>query len=465
MRVVERAARAGTRSVAHERQLCGWGRIAPSRALLRRPGGVEEVVAALAVRPHRDGGLIARGAGRSYGDAAQIGGGDVLDMTGLREIGEIDVDRRTVTAQAGVTLAALMSRLARDGLTLPVLPGTRYVTVGGAIASDIHGKSHHLDGSFARHVRSISLCLPEGELVEISAEREPELFDATLGGMGLTGVILAATLALEPLASPWVSEDSDRTDCIEETISLLSAPESSRWSVAWLDLLARGPAMGRAIVSRADPWQAGDGVEGHGKGSALELADAPRVQVPKGAPGVLRPGLVRMFNAARWRRAPLCARARKLELGSYLFPLDAIGSWSRLYGRGGLVQYQLVVPPGCEQELIRCVRLLAERRLPVYLAVLKRFGAFRAGPLSFPIEGFTLAMDLPGGAPGLRAALDRLDEIVASAGGRVYLTKDVRLRKDLLATMYPQLEQFRAVRARVDPHETMRSDLSRRLGL
>jgi decaprenylphospho-beta-D-ribofuranose 2-oxidase len=449
--------------------LCGWGRIAPSRAHVRCAGGIEEIAAALAAGSPTGRGLIARGAGRSYGDAAQVGGGEVLDMTGLTEIAEIDRERSTVTAQAGVTLAALMAHLAREGLTLPVLPGTRYVTVGGAIASDIHGKSHHVDGSFANQVRSLSLCLPGGELVEVSAQSDRELFDTTLGGMGLTGVVVQATLAVEPLRGAWVSEDSDRTNGIEETIELLSGPESSRFSVAWLDLLARGSALGRAIVSRADPCErAGYGVGDRGEsrgGGALRLADSPRIEVPKRVPGLLRPGVVRAFNAARWRRAPRRERARRVALGAYLFPLDAIGSWSRLYGRGGLVQYQFVVPPGAERELVACVRLLEQRRLPVYLAVLKRFGAFRAGPLSFPIEGFTLAMDLPGGAPGLWGALDELDEIVAGAGGRVYLTKDVRLRKDLLPVMYPELDNFRAVRARVDPNETMRSDLSRRLGL
>jgi decaprenylphospho-beta-D-ribofuranose 2-oxidase len=174
---------------------------------------------------------------------------------------------------------------------------------------------------------------------------------------------------------------------------------------------------------------------------------------------------VRAFNAARWRRSPRRERGRRVALGGYLFPLDALGSWSRLYGPQGLVQYQLVVPGGQEAQLVRCVELLRARRLPVYLAVLKRFGAFPGGPLSFPIEGFTLALDLPGGAHGLRPALDELDEIVAGAGGRVYLSKDVRLRKDVLPTMYPQLDRFRAVRARVDPDGVLRSDLARRLGL
>ena len=458
-----------------EQLLYGWGRIAPSRALVRRPSDVTDITGALAaVAPPSDGqaarGVIARGAGRSYGDAAQNRGGQVLDMTGLAKIVAIGRDGSTVTVQAGISLAALMSRLAGEELTLPVLPGTRHVTVGGAIASDIHGKSHHCDGSFSGHVRSILLCAPGGELLEISPDSERELFEATLGGMGLTGVIVQATLAVEPLRSPWVIADMDRTDDLDQTLELLSSRETSRWSVAWLDLLGRGGRMGRGVISRADPWPASadsastDGEERERR--TLALPERPRVTIRGSIPsGMLRPELVRAFNAARWRRAARRERGRRLGLAEYLFPLDGIGSWSRLYGRQGLVQYQFVVPAGREDALVRCVEMLRTRRAPVYLAVLKRFGAFPAGPLSFPMEGFTLALDLPGGAPGLRGALDELDEVVAGCGGRVYLTKDVRLRKDVLPAMYPLLDDFRSVRARVDPDGILRSDLARRLEL
>jgi decaprenylphospho-beta-D-ribofuranose 2-oxidase len=455
-----------------ERSLCGWGRIAPSSARVRRVTQAEDVVEALSGAGPGRAGLIARGAGRSYGDAAQSAGGRVLDMTGLDGIVSLDRERLTVSVRAGVTIARLLTHLGSIGLTLPVVPGTRYVTVGGAIASDVHGKSHHRDGSFGAHVRSIGLCVPGGEVLEISPQADRELFEATLGGMGLTGVILGATLDVEPLACAWVAADVDRTDDLEQTLALLSEHDRHHWSVAWLDLLAGGSHMGRALVSRADPWPgAPTGVHGHGirarrHGGGFDLSEKPRVEVPPRIPsGALRPSLVRAFNAARWRRSPRRERGRRVALGGYLFPLDALGSWSRLYGPQGLVQYQLVVPGGQEAQLVRCVELLRARRLPVYLAVLKRFGAFPGGPLSFPIEGFTLALDLPGGAHGLRPALDELDEIVAGAGGRVYLSKDVRLRKDVLPTMYPQLDRFRAVRARVDPDGVLRSDLARRLGL
>jgi decaprenylphospho-beta-D-ribofuranose 2-oxidase len=482
MRAAEPAARAGADE--QERRLYGWGRIASSRARVRSASRPEDVLDALLAGRSAGCGLIARGAGRSYGDAAQNGGGRVLDMTGLREIVSVDGRRQTVTVEAGVTLARLLARLWHLGLTLPVVPGTRHVTVGGAIASDVHGKSHHCDGGFARHVQSLSLCVPTGECLEVSPEGDPELFDTTLGGMGLTGMIVQATLKVEPLACGWVAGDLDRTADIEQTLALLAGEEHRRWSVAWLDLLAGGPRLGRALVSRADPWPAGVALgrtgalrtgrtlkgipEGHAAGgrSGSTLSEQPIVEVPARFPGgLLRTPVVARFNALRWHAAARRERGRALPLASYLFPLDALGSWNRLYGRAGLIQYQFVVPLDRDRELVRCVELLRRRRLPVYLAVLKRFGPSSGGPLSFPIEGWTLAMDLPGGAPGLGQALDELDEIVAAAGGRVYLTKDVRLRKDLLRMMYPELDRLHAQRARVDPDGVLRSDLARRLGL
>lgn len=458
-----------------ERVLCGWGKIAPSRGRVRRPRDVGEVAQALGEAGSRRSGVIARGAGRSYGDAAQNAGGEVLDMTAMREILSLDGRGLTVTVQAGVSLAALLARLWPLGLTLPVLPGTAQVTVGGAIAGDIHGKSHHCDGSFAGHVRAISLCLPNGEVRELTPQQDAALFGATLGGMGLTGAVAQAKLAVEPLQCPWVMADLDRTEDLEQTMALLAGDERRRWSVAWIDLQAGGARMGRGLVSRADPWPGEappprrrlSSMRGEAAGSVGSVVyERSRVNVPSGVPSwVLRPGLVAALASARWHRAPRRERGRALPLAAYLFPLDALGQWHRLYGRDGLVQYQLVVPKGSENALVRCVELLRRRGLPVYLAVLKRFGPSSGGPLSFPMEGFTLAMDLPGGAAGLWSALGELDEIVAVAGGRVYLCKDVRMRAESLASMYPGLDDFRELRAAIDPSGVMRSDLATRLGL
>ncbi len=451
-----------------ERSLSGWGATTTSRSRVLRPRDAQDVARILESLPSPRGGLIARGAGRSYGDAAINDGGHVLDMTDCNRVVSIDRERGLVVAQAGVTVAQLLARLSVEGLTLPVVPGTAQVTLGGAIASDIHGKNHHRDGGFARHVVAISLCTPAEGLVVLSPESEPELFYATLGGMGLTGVVVEATLRAEPLLSGWVAEDVDRTDGLEQTLALMAAEESRRYSVAWLDLLAGGARSGRAVISRADQLPAHSAPAARaGDRRALERRVRPRraLGVPRGVPSLLSPGTVREFNALRWRRSPRRARERPQTLAHYFFPLDSLADWNRLYGPAGLIQYQFVVPDGEERALARCFELLRERRLPVYLAVFKRFGAAFGGPLSFPLAGWTLAIDIPAAAAGLRPALDELDELVAGCGGRVYLTKDARMRSETVRAMYPQLDRFHAQRARVDPAGVLRSDLARRLEL
>jgi len=468
--LTERAPLAGA-----ERTLHGWGRTASSRCRVIAPHGIEDVLQALASRSQSASasGVIARGAGRSYGDAAQNDGGAVLDMTSLDRIVSIDSERGLVTAEAGATVAQLMAQLSAHGLTLPVVPGTRHVTLAGAIASDIHGKNHHRDGALARHVRSLTLCTPADGEVEVTPEDDPDLFYATLGGMGLTGVIVQATLRAEPLACPWVAADVDRTEGLAQTLELMGASERHRYSVAWLDLLADGPRMGRAIVSRADPLAAEMAPPPRrlrrasgGPHPSETFSPKPALEVPHGFPAaLLRPASMRTFNALRWRATPRRERGRALALAPYFFPLDALGEWNRLYGPAGLIQYQFVIPTGQERALERCFQLMRARRLPVYLAVFKRFGPAFGGPLSFPLEGWTLAIDLPAAAPGLRAALDELDELIAGCGGRVYLTKDIRLRREALTAMYPQLDRFHSQRARVDPEGILRSDLGRRLGL
>jgi decaprenylphospho-beta-D-ribofuranose 2-oxidase len=469
-----------------ERLLCGWGRTAPTRARMLRPRTAEEAAHMLAASVAASGGAIARGAARSYGDAAQNGGGAVIDATALRQAPAVDAGG-SVRVGAGVAFAELLAWLAARGLTLPVVPGTRHLTVGGAIASDVHGKNHPRDGGFARHVESFTLCTPVDGPLTVSAERHPEIFHATLGGMGLTGVVVEAMLRLAPLRNPCAVADIDRLDTLERTVALIADEQPHRYAIAWVDLLSEGAAFGRAVLTRSDegPATEVDGARGGGLDGAQSLAvsaragradvapipSRPRLTVPRGFPGgVLRPAAVRAFNALHWHTAPRRARGRTLSMNAQLFPLDALGEWSRLYGPAGMVQYQFALPRGQEETLLRVVHLLRARRMPMYLAALKRFGpsgraSEKGGPLSFPIEGLTLAIDLPAGAPGLYPALDAADELVAGAGGRVYLAKDSRLRPAMLAAMYPELKRFRQLRGRVDPDGVLRSDMGRRLGL
>ncbi|HUN79244.1 MAG TPA: FAD-binding oxidoreductase [Solirubrobacteraceae bacterium] len=450
-------------SAAHQALLSGWGRTAPSRALLLAPRSIEQAAQAVAQRRPDGRGLIARGAGRSYGDAAQNGGGAVLDMRALRGIAELDAERLLIRAAAGTTFAQLLLALAARGLTLPVVPGTRHVTVGGAIAADAHGKNHPRDGSLARQLESILLCTPAHGPLAVSRECDPELFHGTIGGMGLTGVILEATLRVTALRAPRALADVDRVASVPDALALMDGAGAHRYAIAWLDLLSSGAGFGRAVVTRSE--------EGAPEGSARRLSRAPlrarpRVSVPADMPrGLLSPAIVRAFNALHWRSAPRRTRGRELSMSAQLFPLDALGAWNRLYGPAGLVQYQFAVPHGAEETLLRVLHGLRARRAPMYLAVLKRFGEAAAGPLSFPLPGWTVAIDLPADAPDLLPALDAADELVAAVGGRVYLAKDVRLRADLLRVMYPELPRLLQLRARVDPQEHLRSDMAWRLGL
>ncbi|WP_405618222.1 FAD-binding protein [Streptomyces sp. NBC_00076] len=442
----------------------GWGRTAPTAARLIRPRTYEE--AAAAVRDCGARGGIPRGLGRAYGDAAQNAGGTVFDMTGLDRVHVIDASSGIVLCDAGVSLHRLMEVLLPLGWFVPVTPGTRYVTVGGAIGADIHGKNHHVAGSFSRHVLSLELLTADGEVRTVA--RGTPLFDATTGGMGLTGVILTATVRLQPVETSLMSVDTERARDLDDLMARLTATDHHyRYSVAWIDLLARGAATGRAVLTRGD----------HAPLEALPKSTRARRQPPPfrtarlpAAPAFLPEGLlsrttVGLFNELWYRKAPRARTGELQRISRFFHPLDGVPHWNRIYGRGGFVQYQFVVGHGQEDAVRRIVRRVSGRRCPSFLAVLKRFGDADPGWLSFPVPGWTLALDIPAGLPGLGAFLDELDEEVAAAGGRVYLAKDSRLRPELLGAMYPRLDDFRALRAELDPRAVFTSDLSRRLAL
>jgi decaprenylphospho-beta-D-ribofuranose 2-oxidase len=444
-------------------RVSGWGGGEGAPVRLARPRTVDELRAAVAAARSAGGaGVLARGMGRSYGDAAQLTDGLVVETTRLKGF-ELDAASGTVTAQAGVTLGELLAALVPRGWVVPVLPGTQHVTVAGAIASDIHGKNHAVAGTFGSHVRSLGLLTADGSLHELRAGSHGEnggLFAATIGGMGLTGVIVWATIVLRPVDGPWLSVATDRAPTLDHVLAALSEPGGGPHRVAWLDLL--GPRPGRGVVTRAEHASGGGGGGTGRRGPTVKA----RATVPTRFPSaLLRPGTVRAFNDLRYRRSPRAERDRIEGLGAHMFPLDVLDAWPRLYGPRGFVQYQLVVPPGAERVLERTIDVLRRAAVPCYLAVLKDFGPANEMPLSFPIEGWTLALDLPRSAPGLNAALTTLDALVAEAAGRVYLSKDSRLRPEAVRAMYPRLEEWRAVRDRADPGRVWRSDLAIRTGL
>ncbi len=440
-------------------RVCGWGGGAGASVTAVRPARVDQFAPALEwcrARGQARTGAIARGMGRSYGDAAQLSGGLVLDTSRLKRF-ELDAEHGTVTAEAGVTVAELLDAAVPAGWMVPVVPGTQHVSVGGAIASDIHGKNHGAAGTFGSHVEALGLLTAGGDVLELGAENP--VFAATLGGMGLTGVILWARLRLRRVSSAWLSVDADRVDGLDAALAALQAPGGPH-RVAWLDLL--GPKPGRGVVTRAEHLPAADAPAGR-QGAATV---AGRATVPERWPaGVLRPATVRAFNELRFRRTPRSARGLVESIGAHMFPLDALNWWPRLYGPQGFIQYQLVVPFGAERVLEDVIDGLRRARVSCYLAVLKDFGEANGAPLSFPIAGWTFALDMPRAAAGLDALLDRFDEQVAGAGGRVYLSKDARIRPEALAAMYPRLEEWRQTRDRVDPQQLWRSDLAERTRL
>jgi len=441
--------------------LSGWGRTAAVRSTVARPVDTAALEAMLATAAN---GVIARGLGRSYGDAAQCSGGLTLDLTGFSEIGTLDAATGTIEVGAGASLHDIMRRVIPAGWFVAVTPGTRYVTVGGAIAADVHGKNHHRDGSFARHVVEMTLVTPTGT-VTVSPERDPELFWATSGGMGMTGVVTSATLRLTPIETSWMQVDSTRFTRLEDVMATMeSSDDQYRYSVAWLDCLVRRDGVVRSVLTRGDhaPLRA---LPDRLRGRSREAPAGPKLRVPRPPPGRLVNRMsVRALNEA-WFRASSTAQGDIRPLTSFFHPLDGVASWNLLYGPAGFVQYQFVVPPDRGDVVEEAVGAIATSGLPSFLAVLKRFGPGTPGPLSFSQQGWTLALDFPLGPPGLPALLDGLDELVAGAGGRVYLAKDARLRPELVAAMYPRLGELQAVARRVDPEAVLASDQSRRLGL
>ncbi|MFI5034636.1 MAG: FAD-binding protein [Acidimicrobiales bacterium] len=441
--------------MARER-LTGWGRTSPSVAEVVTPEDEDGVVAAVAA----SGAVVARGLGRSYGDAAQVGGGLVVSNLGLGGVGAIGADG-VVSVGAGVSFDELLAASIPQGWFVPVTPGTRQVTLGGAVAADVHGKNHHVDGSIGAHVVEMRLVTPR-DVYDVSPHADAELFWATVGGMGLTGVVTRLTLRLLAIETDQVLVDTERFDGLDAVMAAMAEGDRGyRYSVAWVDCMTRGAHMGRAILTRGDHARAADVAA-----PTLRAPRPARLAIPVDAPsGLLNALSVRAFNELWFRSAPRHEVGEAQALATFFHPLDGVRDWNRLYGRRGFVQYQFCVPDDAAETITRAIERLSSSRVPSFLAVLKRFGAATPGPLSFPAPGWTLALDLPVGPAALPGVLDELDELVIAAGGRVYFAKDARLNPTKVRAMYPRLDDFLAVKNRVDPEHRVTSDLARRLGL
>jgi decaprenylphospho-beta-D-ribofuranose 2-oxidase len=411
-------------------------------------------------------GAIARGLGRSYGDSAQNGGGTVIRLQPGEDAIRVD-DDGIADVDSAISLDLLLREIVPRGWFVPVTPGTRFVTVGGAVASDIHGKNHHADGSIGAHVTAMTMLLADGSNRSITAQSDPDLWWATIGGMGLTGLITRVSFRLIPIETQHCVVDIEQVPNLDALIEKMEANDHRyRYSVAWIDLVATGRHLGRSVLSLGNHATVAELDELNPRAADDPLAFDPPVfpDVPDGFPNVLNRMAVRAFNEVWYRKTRKRYHGTE-SLTGFFHPLDMVGQWNRLYGRHGFLQYQFVVPFDAVDTLRTIVRTVSAEGHASFLAVLKRFGEESGGLLSFPTPGWTLALDLPAAVPGLDALLAELDDLVLGVGGRHYLAKDAVANPDVIAAGYPQLAEWKTIRHRHDPSGVWASDQARRLGL
>ncbi|MGJ4085301.1 FAD-binding oxidoreductase [Corynebacterium jeikeium] len=463
------------------RTLTGWGRTAPTTAEVLSTQDVDQIAAAVARvaddnadKPsHLQRGVIARGMGRSYGDPAMNAGGLVIDMQQLNTIHSIDPDTAIVDVDAGVTLDQLMKAALPHGLWVPVLPGTRQVTIGGAIGPDIHGKNHHSAGSFGNHVRSMELLVADGRVLHLTPEGstddpDGELFWATVGGMGLTGIILRATIEMTKTETAYFIADGDMTHSLDETIAFHSdgSEHNFTYSSAWFDAISPEPKLGRAAISRGSLATLDQLKEYAPKLAKDPLKfNAPQLMtVPDIFPSFTMNKLSMVAIGELWWLKSGEYRNQVQNLTQFYQPLDLIGEWNRGYGSKGFLQYQFVVPTEAVEPFKEIIRDIQRSGHYSALNVFKLFGEGNKAPLSYPMPGWNVCVDFPI-KPGLGAFLDDLDRRVMEFGGRLYLAKESRTSAENFHKMYPGLPGWLATRKRIDPTGVFASDMSRRLEL
>ena len=437
--------------------LTGWGNVKFSESILRKPTTSDEIRKVI-FSLGRNGG-IPRGSGRSYGDQAMNNDGEVIHPCFHTKRWADVSSQGQITVKSSATFFELLKEVVPRGWYLPVVPGTGFVTIGGAIAADIHGKNHYRESSIANHIKSMTLMLASGETVDCSQSKESDIFWATVGGLGLTGVILEATIQLVRIQSGNVLVDRKRFQTFDDLFeNMKSSITEYDYGVAWLDLISRSNP-GRGVIERANH-------ENLLESPNLSYETKPLVNVPAQFPNkLLNQTTVRSYNALRFFLTGEKSSLSSKALANYMHPLDRIGSWNRLYGQTGVIQWQAVIPETSEHALFNLVQSISNANVPAFLAVLKRLGSSNNAPLSFPMSGWTLAVDFPANRRPVYEFLDLLDIEVVNAGGRIYLAKDIRLNPELFSKMYPRVDEWNSIRKTIDPNGRWQSDFSRRLGL
>ncbi|MCB4822817.1 FAD-binding oxidoreductase [Roseicella aerolata] len=433
--------------------LQGWGRSSTAPCLAARPERMRELLAAL--DPPEGRSLLPHGGGRSYGDQALNTGGAALLTGRLDRILAFEAESGEIVTEPGVTFADLLEVFLPRGWLAPTSPGTAFATIGGAVANDVHGKNHHRVGSFGDHVLWLDLLLPDGRILRVSDDEDPALFRATIGGMGLTGIITAICFRMQPVPSNALRVRSRRIPDLNAFLAGFAEAAEASWSVGWIDALASGGALGRGILEIAEPSDSG-----------LPAPKPKARSFPVEAPGwLLNRFSVRAFNALYWRRVPAAGREEFQHYGKFLYPLDTIHHWNRMYGRRGFHQFQCVLPfgPG-ETALRKLLETISAAGDASFLAVLKVMGRPGRGLLSFALPGYSLALDIPA-RPGVRGLFATLERIARDAGGRIYLAKDSLLSAEGFWEMYPEAQRFMEIRGSIDPEGRLSSDMAKRLAL
>lgn len=448
------------------RPLSGWGRCPVESCRLVRPanmGALREMLS----QPADDGEMIPRGLGRSYGDAALNHDRRVILATDFDRMLSFDPAMGILHAEAGVSLADLMAHLLPRGYFVPTTPGTKYITLGGAIAADVHGKNHHRDGSFGDHVQSIELLTADGSVRWCSPYEHADLFQATIGGMGLTGIILSAKLTMTRVPSAYCQVSYRRTANLAEAMDGFDQSDADyRYSVAWVDTLTTGESLGRSVVMLGNDATV-EMLSGKQREHPHRLPRRRDKSVPFDLPfNVFGRWTVAAFNRVFYATHP--DKETIVDYDRFFYPLDAVAHWNRLYGKRGFVQYQVLMPPPREQAVAGLTQILeavAASGMGSFLTVLKKCGSAGPGLLSFMSPGYTLTMDLPDTGEKLRRLTATLDRITLDHGGRLYLAKDALMQADTFAIMYPNLPRFRQIKQQYDPEGRFSSSQARRLGI
>lgn len=438
--------------------LSGWGRFPTFPGRAQAPRTEEALLAAVTGQ-----GVIARGNGRAYGDSA-VGAEQTLSMRHFNRMLSFDPASGVLVSEAGVMLADVISAFLPRGWFPFVTPGTKFVTLGGMVAADVHGKNHHIDGSFGTFVDWIDVIGPDGRVTRCSREENPDLFHWTLGGMGLTGVILRAAIRLRPVESAWIRQRLEPLPSLDAALAAFEGFQDATYSVAWIDCLSRGEKLGRSLLMLGEHATRSE-LSGDRVRYPYETPAKRKRSVPFDLPqAMLSPLLVRTFNALYYGSGKRKSGASIVDLESYFYPLDAILGWNRIYGRKGFVQFQCALPLEQSRDgLTALLEAIAEAGAGSFLAVLKRLGA-QESAFSFPMLGYTLALDFPVNDRTL-ALMGKLDGIALRHGGRFYLAKDARMHAETLHRSDARATEFASWRDAAGMRAHFASRQSERLAL